>query len=258
MTAKLDSKNTEHHHHLVNGFCIYKDCELAKPQPPKTENPSQKELIDFIDDPKIIAKVVEGSMDKRNAVMNMGNEELDEKLREAIRYVANEDGYAEAEDLDEAVAKIKQIYADQVTPKVDALVQDMVNLHANMKYGMLRLRPTSTPVASSVVQPPNTGDVMEDSLLNVILKEALIYSMDTSGYEAQKILSSISFTKAKQQILANYTPNSEVEQKVLIGRLNELELLDKATKTHIYVERDGYLKERQKALKAQLTEGKKK
>ena len=75
----------------------------------------------------------------------MSNDELDEKLREAIRYIANEDGYAEEADLDEAVAKIKQMYADQVTPKVDALMQDMVNLHANMKHDMLRLGLTYSP-----------------------------------------------------------------------------------------------------------------
>lgn len=32
--------------------------------------PTQKEIIDFIRDPKNISKAVEGSMDKRNAVMN--------------------------------------------------------------------------------------------------------------------------------------------------------------------------------------------
>ena len=81
----------------------------------------------------------------KGGVAKATNAELDEKLREAIRYVANEDGYAEEEDLDIAVAKIKQIYADEVTPKVDVLVQDMVNLHTNMKYDMIRLGMTPTP-----------------------------------------------------------------------------------------------------------------
>lgn len=73
----------------------------------------------------------------------MSNEELDKKLREIIWYELG-DGL-NATDVDEAVVSIKQLYASEVTPKVDALMQDMVNLHANMKADMLRLGFTSTP-----------------------------------------------------------------------------------------------------------------
>jgi archaellum component FlaG (FlaF/FlaG flagellin family) len=44
-----------------------------------TINSKNTELADFISDPANIAKAVEGSMDKRNAVMNTGNE-IDEIL----------------------------------------------------------------------------------------------------------------------------------------------------------------------------------
>ena len=73
----------------------------------------------------------------------MSNTELDKKLREIIWYELG-DGL-NATDVDECVESIKRFYASEVTPKVDALVQDMVNLHANMKQDMLRLGLTSTP-----------------------------------------------------------------------------------------------------------------
>ena len=47
-------------------------------------------------------------MNKRHRMSN-----LDDKLKEAIRYIANEDGYAEIEDLDVAIAKIKQAFKDE-------------------------------------------------------------------------------------------------------------------------------------------------
>jgi len=71
------------------------------------------------------------------------NEELDKRLREIIWYELG-DGL-NATDVDEAVASIKRFYADEVMPKVDSLMQDMVNLHANMKHDMLRLGLTYTP-----------------------------------------------------------------------------------------------------------------
>ena len=45
---------------------------------------------------------------------------IDDKLREVIRYIANEDGYVEPEDLDNAIAQIKQVFADEgYLPHVD-------------------------------------------------------------------------------------------------------------------------------------------
>jgi len=68
--------------------------------------------------------------------------ELDKKLREIIWYELG-DGL-NATDVNECVESIKRLYASEVTPKVDALVQDMTNLHANMKNDMIRLCLTPT------------------------------------------------------------------------------------------------------------------
>ena len=64
---------------------------------------------------------------------------LDERLREIL-----EDWYP-GTMYEDVIPKIKQLYADEVTPKVDAIMQDMVNLQANMKHDMLRLGMTPTP-----------------------------------------------------------------------------------------------------------------
>ncbi len=44
------------------------------------------------------------------------------------------------------------------------------------------------------------------------------------------------------QLLKDY--EEDVAERERLARINELKLLDKATKKHVYVERDGYLKER--------------
>jgi hypothetical protein len=108
---------------------------------------------------------------------NTGNEELDKKLREIIWYELG-DGL-NATDVEECIGSIKRIYA---------LVQDMVNLHANMKQDMYRLGLTSTPVASSAVQPPNTpleskNEDEIDEILGMLRKEA-----HKDGFHAQSLL----------------------------------------------------------------------
>lgn len=66
--------------------------------------------------------------------------DLDDKLREIL-----EDWYPGVM-YENVIPKIKKLYADEVTPKVDTIMQDMVNLQANLKYDMLRLGMTPTPV----------------------------------------------------------------------------------------------------------------
>lgn len=72
---------------------------------------------------------------------------LDDKLREIVHYCAEsyypEHEYGDnhrkqnKEYLEEAVSQIKELYAKEVLPKSDELIQDMVNLHARMKNDMI-------------------------------------------------------------------------------------------------------------------------
>lgn len=81
------------------------------------------------------------------------NKDLDDKLENIIMdnvILGVDSGQAYFKDTDEAVAQIKKLYADEVTPKVDALVQDMTNLHANMKNDMLRLGLTPNPPTKQI------------------------------------------------------------------------------------------------------------
>lgn len=58
-------------------------CDLAKPLDPKTND----ELRDFLSDPKNIAKAVEGSMDKRNAVLDHRTpaDSVDKQIENSLR-----------------------------------------------------------------------------------------------------------------------------------------------------------------------------
>lgn len=71
-----------------------------------------------------------------------------------------------------------------------------------------------------LLTPPNfRGDVMElDEILDRF--QTQIDDFITMGVDNPDTIKEI----AKRQILANYTPNSEVEQQVLIGRKAEQEL----------------------------------
>ena len=87
---------------------------------------------------------------------------LDDKLREIIDYCAesyypeHEYGTSHKEQnqkyLEEAVEAIKKLYQDEVLPKSDQLMQEMVNLHARMKQDMIRLGMTSTPKKASGIK----------------------------------------------------------------------------------------------------------
>jgi hypothetical protein len=56
----------------------------------------------------------------------------------------NKENPAMGELIDKPVNEIIELYAKDVLPKSDALIQDMINLHANMKADYLRLSLTTT------------------------------------------------------------------------------------------------------------------
>ena len=103
---------------------------------------------------------------------------LDERLREIqvkdVQIVETFDGFDTLKETsialnDDAIAQIKQVYADEVLPKTDKLMQDMVNLHANMKHDMLRLG--LTPSDPRLM----TGQAFYDRLMKEFLKVNRIY-----------------------------------------------------------------------------------
>lgn len=152
---------------------------------------SQKELIDFIDDPKTIAKAAGGSMDKRNAVMNTGNEMLGGKI---------------------CVCELAEPCMSQCTCANGVMSGGCLRCAT---YGSAEQREASAKriaVASSAVQPPNQGDVMElDEIFNN--HGGICMSLE---YQEE----------AKRQIQAL------VEQQVLIGRKAELENFKPLQTTH--------------------------
>lgn len=88
------------------------------------------------------------------------------------------------------------------------------------------------------MSPPKTEDVMG-------LDEILLNNACECKYGHCDVRE-----RAKAQILANYTPNTEVEQQVLIGRLDEL------MKVEIYEDEyktQEYLNKRTKKLDRQIS-----
>ena len=87
---------------------------------PKPQANTQEKLRDFIRDPKNIAKAVEGSMDKRNAVIDQANT-LDEKLISMFNDLTEEQFVVRMNDLitEARVEQVKKPILEYHANKLD-------------------------------------------------------------------------------------------------------------------------------------------
>lgn len=73
------------------------------------------------------------------------------KLQDVILGLPDRDGGITDGDMEDGIAQIEQAFADEgyvhtdVREKADKLLQDMINMHANMRHDLVRLGLTYTP-----------------------------------------------------------------------------------------------------------------
>jgi len=95
---------------------------------PKPQANAQEKLRDFIRNPKNIAKAIEGSMDKRNAVIDQANT-LDEKLISMFNDLTEEQFVVRMNDLI-TEAEDKLLDTLQEKSKVTVVSKGVVNMES--------------------------------------------------------------------------------------------------------------------------------